>query len=242
MPRKMSRKSDRYLQPEGEMLVRVLRLVDIGTQDGYQGSQELQLRLTYECVEDVQTFKRKDGTEITGPSLLDSTYTQKLSSSAKFFKVCKAAVGSAAVDKEDFDPSDIVGKYLMLELEHKTSQQGNKYVKITDHFRAAKDDIEEVKDVKSDNDSFAWWLEEGTDWDVFDNFPEFIRDMISSCPEYEELNEEEEEEAPKTSRKSKKKEEEKEKEDDQDNLPFDKDGKDKNPPARKSRRAKSEDY
>lgn len=230
MPRKMSRKSDRYLQPEGEMLVRVLRLIDLGTQDGYQGSQELQLRITYECVEDVQTFKRKDGTEITGPSLLDFSYTQKLSSSAKFFKMCKATVGTAAVDKEDFDPSDIVGKYLMLELEHKTSQQGNKYVKITDHFRAAKDDVEAVKDIESDNASFAWWLEEGTDWDVFDTFPEFIRDMITSCPEYEELSDKDE------------KEEEKKKNEDNENLPWDGDGKDKNSSARKSRRSKSKDY
>ena len=127
----------------------------------------------------------------------------------------------------------------MLELEHKTSQQGNKYVKITDHFRAAKDDIKEVRDIKSDNPSFAWWLEEGTDWDVFDNFPEFIRDMITSCPEYEELNDKEEEEAsPSKSRKEK----EEEKEEEEGGLPFDEDGKDKDPPKRKSRRGKSKDY
>ena len=116
MPRKMSRKSDRYLQPEGEHLVRIIRLIDMGTQDGYQGAQELQVRITFECVEDTQTFKRKDGTEVTGPSLLDNTYTQKLSSSAKFYKMCKAVVGSKTVDADEFDPSIIVGKYCMVDL------------------------------------------------------------------------------------------------------------------------------
>lgn len=231
MPRKMPRKADRYLQPEGEMLVKVIRLIDLGTQEGYQGSEELKLRFTFECVEDVQTFKRKDGTEVTGPSLLDAEYTQKLSTSAKLYKMCKAIVGTKAVDDEDFDVSDIVGQYLMLELEHKTSQQGNKYVKITDHFRAAKDDIEAVKDVKSDNESFAWWLEEGTDWDRFDSFPEFIQDMITKSPECVELNEAEEEEKPSAKKR------------DMD-LELDEEEEEKQPAKKKSRKkaAESEDY
>lgn len=191
MPRKMPRKSDKYLQQEGEHLARVLKLIDLGEQDGYMGQgKEYQVRVTFEIVDDIQTFTKKDGEEVTGPSLLDATYTQKLSKSAKFYKLCKAIIGRK-VDDDDFDPSDIVGKYIMLDLEQKVSGQGNPYMRVTDYFRPSKDDIEELTPDNYDpdqNDHFAWWLEEGTDWDVFDNFPEWMQDLISSTPQYAELN------------------------------------------------------
>ena len=189
---------EKHIIPEDEYVARIVSIIDFGTQKNtWQGAEKLQeqVKVQFELVEYSRTWTSKDGEEVEGNAMLSKTYTQTMSPNGNFIKLAKAAMGRRLTPEEEeaFDPDILLGLPVLLEVGEGESDNG-KYNKIEGVFRAPKD--EDIP--KAENDIFSFWLDEESDWDVFEGLHDWLKDIIRKSPEYAELRVEE---APKPAKK-----------------------------------------
>ena len=192
---------EKHIIPEDEYVARIVSIIDFGTQKTtWQNAEKLQeqVKVQFELVEYSREWTNKEGETIEGNAMLSKTYTQTMSSNGNFIKLAKAAMGRKLTTEEEeaFDPDVLLGLPVLLEVGEGESDNG-KYNKIEGVFRAPKD--EEIPE--AENPIFSFWLDEDSDWEVFEGLHDWLKDIIRKSPEYAELREEEDAPAPKRKRR-----------------------------------------
>lgn len=159
---------------EGLHKGRCFASIDLGTQkEEYKGETKLRrkVRLVWESYDDT----REDG----APMIIGSKFTNALTDNAALVKLIKPWVKNDL--KPGFDTDDLVGKPCVFLIEHKPSADGSRiYANITKCMP-----LNESEAQAQHNNPVRFSLD-AFDQKTFNDFPEWLQDIIKLSPEYAE--------------------------------------------------------
>lgn len=178
-------KFERINPPEGTHFARLIRIIDCGTQHSDKfGTDQHKIRMTFELVDEKYEFDEAKGEQ---PFLIDRQYTLNLNPKASLRKDMEAWRGkkfTKAELEDGFDMKKLINSAGQVQIVHTPSADGDAtYANIGALMAAPKG----IKVTRPENDRFLFSIEE-FDQELFDSFPDWIREMIESSPEYQEMN------------------------------------------------------
>jgi hypothetical protein len=107
--------------PAGDQPSICISVIDLGVQKTLNGNKPLVL-LTFELPGAMVTFKDDDGKEQTRPRVISRRFTKSMHEKASLRKAIERMRGAKFTDAQasDFDLATLLGKPVMLEIEHDT--------------------------------------------------------------------------------------------------------------------------
>jgi hypothetical protein len=168
-------KKEKQLAPEGMHLAHLIRVIDIGTQEGKFGKAKKAI-LSWELSEAKAVFKEENGEE---PFVLSNTYNQSLDKKSNLVRDLAPWIGSGFVKSASLDlGSLLLGKACLLNVIHETKENGETYAKIISiapvpKRMAVPDQI---------LPSLEYSVEDGFN-EVFEELPVWIREKIKASDE-----------------------------------------------------------
>lgn len=168
----------REVVPEGTHIARLYSLVDLGTQETeWQGVTKWihKVRFTFELPLETREF---DG--VQKPLVISNEYSLSFGDKANLTKIVEGMLGRKLTEKETqegIDLKTLVGKSCMVNVIHKETSKGV-YANIASVVPVPKGMVSPEqfnKTVIFEIDSF--------DVELFDKFPQFLKDKINSAKE-----------------------------------------------------------
>ena len=178
--------SPRELIPVGNHIARCIGVTQIGTVvENIMGQDKRmhKIRLTWELPLETRVFDKDKGEQ---PYVFSKEYTLSLSEKAKLRESLQSWRGKAftAEELQGFDITNVVGVPCMLNIIHEPSKKDptKKYEALASVAALSKG----VKCPPQVNPSKIFSLD---NWDseLFDTFPDFIKDKIRSSEEYKDM-------------------------------------------------------
>lgn len=179
------KQTQRELVPEGNHQARIYELIEIGTVEGsWMGQPKMNhnIRIGFEFPTKKFVFNEEKGPQ---PFVLSREMSLSMSEKANLRKIVDAVEGRKLTDSEaeGYDVLNLVGKPLLVTVRHtEPNEMGIQYANATTFSSV----IEGLTIVPQINPSkvltFSEWNEE-----TFQNLPQFLKDKISSTPEYRYL-------------------------------------------------------
>lgn len=173
----------------GKHLAILYSVVDLWThqQTSQHGTKEVRkVQLSRELPTVLHEFKPGEGEK---PAAVRKKYTLSMYKMAELRMIVNNILwlDLSDVEARDFDLSNLLGVMCQLQLVH-DSYEGNNYVKPTNYISLSEEEKEfyASKWIKQYNPSVLFSLDE-FDQAVFDNLPQFIKDIIIQSPEYNEI-------------------------------------------------------
>ncbi len=179
-----SKNKERILAPEGVHAARCVRVLDLGTQENKKyESKARKIQLAFELVDETHVFNEEKGEQ---PFVVYRTYTASLNKKASLFKDIQAWLGLKLEKNTEFDVAQLLNKPCQVQILHNTAENGDVFANIQSIMAPPK--AMKVKNAASDLIMFSLDPDE-FDRDVFDSFPDFLKEIIEASPEYQALEE-----------------------------------------------------
>lgn len=154
-----------------------VQILDLGTHhDEKFGKNNRKVRLTWELPEETYTFKEEKGEE---PRLISKTYNFSNHEKSTFIKDMVSWNGGELA--EDFDIENLVGVPAMINVVHERKAPNKVYANVSAVMPVMK--AMRGKMPKPHNPTFYWSIESGRD-ETFKNLPDFLKEMIVTCQEW----------------------------------------------------------
>lgn len=170
--------------PAGNHVARCYSMVHIGTiEDSYMGETHTvnKVRLTFEFPTERRIFNEEKGEQ---PYALSKEFTLSMHEKSNLRKMLEGWRGKAFTEAEakSFDITKLLGVPCMVNVVHREKPDGKVYANIASISAVPKgltcpDQI---------NKSVVFTVNY-FDWDVFDSFPDFLKDKIRASKEYADL-------------------------------------------------------
>lgn len=198
--------SERILPEEGIHNARMIRFIELGTQETEFG-EKFKVSASYELVDTSAVFNEDNGEQ---NFVVHKKYNRSLHKRSDLGKDIRAIVGKKFPEKGDFEMDSVLDLPCQVEIEH--SEDGQ-YANVK---RVLPPPLK-GKVSKSENDVVSLYLDENFDEDVFDKLHDKVRETIEKSPEYQEMypdakaskkkskrNEDDDEDEPKSGRRNNK--------------------------------------
>lgn len=175
---------ERKLTPSGNFIARCYSMVHIGTiSEEFQGEKkELnKVRITWEMPTELTVFKEENGDQ---PYSISKEFTLSLHEKATLRKFLESWIGKGFTEDEakKFNIAKLVGIPCMINIIHKQSKNGNTYADIASVSTMPKGFTAPDQINKSVIFSIS-----SPDFELFETFPDFLKDKIKSSQEYKAL-------------------------------------------------------
>ena len=174
--------TQRELIPSGSHVARCYSMVHIGTvQWEYLGEVKHtdKVRITWELPLETKEFKEGD---VEKPFVISNEYTLSMNEKANLRKDLESWRGKGFTEKEadDFDITKLLGVKCMINVVHKEAKNGNTYSNV-----GGVSPIPKGMDCPAQiNETFEFNFDDKFNLEWLATQPEFIKDMITSTPEY----------------------------------------------------------
>lgn len=176
----VSQKLQREIADEGTYPARIYEYIHLGTQKGEWEGRETnyyKIRFTFELPTEKRVFKEGEEEK---PLAMSYDATLSFNEKANLRKLAEACVGKMTdAEAVNFDVDTLVGKACLVSVAHKPPKDGIVYPFITGFMPLMKGLAVEPQINTSKVLTFENWSEE-----VFNSLPQFIKDKITSSPEY----------------------------------------------------------
>jgi hypothetical protein len=177
-------KVQRPLPPEGTHIARCVRIIHLGTiLEEYMGEQKEmnKIDITFELSEALHTFKDGDDPK---PFVVSKEFTLSMGEKANLRKLIEGIIGTSLTQGEAdaFDVESILDMPCLLSLKYKTSKAGNVRVEIASASPLMKGQEAKKPYNQPKLLTFSKW-----DEDYFDSLPDFLKEKISSSPEFADM-------------------------------------------------------
>lgn len=211
--------TERILPDEGVYDARVVRFIELGTQDGGEYGDKFKVQMSFELVDEAAVFNEDKGEQ---NFMVHRKFNKSLHKRADLGKAVREILGDDFPEEGEIEMDSLADMPCQVKIVH--SEDGQ-YANVESVMAIKKG----AKVTKSENEFVSLYLDDNFDEDVFDSLHDGLREKIEGSPEYQELfpdtkpkrkgkkDEEEEEEDDKPARKGKrssKKDEEEEEDDD----------------------------
>ena len=167
--------------PAGNHVARCISMVHIGTvEEEYLGEKKMQnkVRITWELPEEKKVFKEENGEQ---PFVLSKEFTLSMHEKSSLRKWLESWRGKSFTEEESkqFDVAKLVGAPCLLNVIHKEKKDGNKIAAIASVSTMPKSMVCPT----AINPLVVFSV---TDFkqEIFDTFPDFLKDKIKSSREY----------------------------------------------------------
>lgn len=168
--------------PAGNHVAICYSMIYLGTQkEEYQGTEKSQekVRLTWELTEETKEFKEGEGEK---PWSVSQEYTLSLGERANLRKHLESWRGKEFTKDElqGFDITNVLGVPCMLNVMHRTSKTGNKYVQVTGVTPLPKS----MPKPKMFNEKFTITPDDFKNEPLLMTLPDWIKEKIYNSEEY----------------------------------------------------------
>lgn len=181
-----SQKTQRELVPEGTHVARIYEYIHLGTQKGEWEGKELvqyKIKFTFEFPTETHVFKEENGAQ---PLVMSYDATLSFNEKANLRKLAEACTGKMTdAEAVNFDVDTLVGKACLVAVAHKPPKDGIVYAYISGFMPLMKGLSVDPQVNKTKILTFENWNEE-----IFQALPTFIKEKITSSPEYKTLKNE----------------------------------------------------
>lgn len=179
----VSQKTQRELVPEGTHPARIYEYIHLGTQEGeWEGrpTHYYKIRFTFEFPTEKRVFDEKKGEQ---PMVMSYDATLSFNEKANLRKIAEACFGKMDdAEAANFDIDTLVGKACLVSVAHKPPKDGIVYAVINGFMPLMKGLTVEPQINSSRVLTFEHWNES-----LFVALPQFVKDKITSSPEYKTL-------------------------------------------------------
>lgn len=218
--------TERILPEEGVYDARVVRFIELGTQDGGEYGDKFKVQMSFELVDESAVFNEDKGEQ---NFMVHRKFNKSLHKRADLGKAVREILGDDFPEEGEIEMDSLADMPCQVKIVH--SEDGQ-YANVESVMAVKKG----AKVSKSENEFVSLYLDENFDEDVFDSLHDGLREKIEASPEYQELFPDNK---PKRKGKAKDEEEEEEENDDRPRRKSRKDDDDEDDkPARKVRAAK----
>src|SRR3990167_7985263 len=167
--------------PAGTYCARCYSMIDMGTlTEDYLGEKKEvhKVRIGWELPTEKKVFKEENGEQ---PYSVSRDFTLSMHEKANLRKFLEGWRGKGFTEEEakSFDVTKLLGKECMLSIIHKTSKQGRDYAVISSCSSIPKG----ITVDPQINPSFEFTFEE-FDLATFDRLPDWLKDKITTTPEF----------------------------------------------------------
>lgn len=173
-------KTQREILDEGAYPARIYEYIHLGTQKGeYEGRETnyYKIRFTFEFPTEKRVFKEENGEQ---PMVMSFDATLSLNEKANLRKISEACVGKMTdAEAVNFDVDTLVGKACLVSVAHKPPKDGIVYAQISGFMPLMKGLTVESQINETKVLTFENWSDE-----IFNTLPQFVKDKITSSPEY----------------------------------------------------------
>jgi len=177
--------SNRVLAPEGAHLARCIRIIDLGTQVGeYEGKETKNRKIKFSFELLGQTFFINEGEDDEREVVftVHKEYTASIGPKASLGKDITSWLGKKL--DETFIVESLLGKECQVNVVTQTSKQGKEYTKITGIMGIPA----KMKVPKAENELIFFSLNEDEfDQEVYDEFSDWMKEVICKSPEAQKL-------------------------------------------------------
>jgi len=181
-----STKTQRELIPEGTHVARIYEYIHLGTQKGEWEGKELvqyKLRFSFEFPTEKRVFNEAKGEQ---PMSMSYDATLSFNEKANLRKLAEACFGKMTdAEALNFDVDTLVGKACLVSVAHKPPKDGIVYSYINGFMPLMKGLTVDEQINPSKVLTFEHWNDE-----LFNSLPQFVKDKITSSPEYKTLKNE----------------------------------------------------
>ena len=183
MKLKSKSSKERVNAPEGVHNARCVQVLDMGTQysEKFDKSQH-KVQLGFELVDETHVFNEEKGEQ---PFVVYRTYTLSSDKKAALVKDLSSWLGIKLDKDSDFDMETLIGKACQIQIMHNESDDAV-YANIQNIMPAPKKG--KVKEAVTDTRFLSLEPEE-FDKKIFDDLPDFLKELIEVTPEYKALSE-----------------------------------------------------
>lgn len=170
---------DFELTPMGSYVARCYRMIDIGTQPGFTDADKPQRKvwIYWELLEDEdgEPVRMKD----ERPFSVSEKYTLSISPKANLRKALDAWRGIAFTEDEAeaFDITKLLGTYCRVQVVH--NESGGKTYANVGSVGFTKKKPEGINET-------SWWSVEDPDMEMFEKFPDWLKEKIQQSHEWRE--------------------------------------------------------
>lgn len=169
--------SERILPEEGMHNARVVRFLELGTQDGGEFGDKFKVQLSFELVDASAVFNEENGEQ---NFMVHRKYNRSLHKRSDLGKAVRAILGKDFPEEGEIEMDTLADMPCQVEVTH--SEDGQ-YANVTNVVAAPKTG----KVAKSENEFISLYLDDNFDEDVFDSLHDGLREKIEASPEYQEL-------------------------------------------------------
>lgn len=173
---------NRELVPQGNYVARCYQMIEIGTvKEDYKGTpkENLKVRIGWELPTEQRVFDEAKGEQ---PMVISAEYTLSMGDKANLRKVLESWRGKAFTEDEAkaFDITKLLGVPCLLNVIHKTSEDGSKtYANIASASPLPKG----IECPPQINDTFVLSYD-NFEYVKFMELPDFIKEKMEVTPEY----------------------------------------------------------
>lgn len=176
-------KTQKEILDEGTYPARIYEYIHLGTQKGEWEGRETnyyKIRFTFEFPTEKRVFKEENGEQ---PMVMSFDATLSFNEKANLRKIAEACVGKMTdAEAVNFDVDTLVGKCCLVSVAHKPPKDGIVYAFINGFMPLMKGLTIEPQINETKVLTFEHWNE-----DYFQSLPQFVKDRITSSPEYKAL-------------------------------------------------------
>lgn len=193
--------TERILPDEGVYDARVVRFIELGTQDGGEYGDKFKVQMSFELVDEAAVFNEDKGEQ---NFLVHRKFNKSLHKRSDLGKAVREILGDDFPEEGEIEMDSLTDMPCQVKIVH--SEDGQ-YANVESVMAVKKG----AKVSKSENEFVSLYLDDNFDEDVFDSLHDGLREKIEASPEYQELFPDN-----KPKRKGKAKDEEEEEEDEDD--------------------------
>jgi hypothetical protein len=171
----------RELIPAWSHFVRLVSIIDLGTQKVVRGEQEKEQRkimLTFELPDETYEYETKEGEKKNGVKLKSNQFTLSWSDKSSLRNFIETRQGVQTLWEEGLDVSVWLGKSGIGTIQHNSSNW-----KTYDNLEAVAPLMKWMEEKKQVTESLYFDLD-NFDAKLFDKLPQWIQDKIRLSPEY----------------------------------------------------------
>lgn len=174
--------------PEGKQVAIVSRVIDLGTQlkksKEYGDKMKRQVRIEWELPKIRRVFNEEKWEQV---AIYGEDYVFSLHEKSALTAVC-ANIMWKPID-ENFDTSELIGKYCTMKFVHTPGEKGTKYVNIFSVADMDEDEIAKATEawLVAQNEAFEFALDPFNQ-ELFEKLPKWQQDKIATSDEYKLAN------------------------------------------------------
>ena len=122
-------KRDFEIVPAGSHVARIYQIIDIGTEEGFQGAMQHKIRITFELPNKTKVFREGEGEK---PFAIGQDFTLSMNEKANLRQFVESLQGGMNDDEaSEFDIETLLGSPCLINVVHKKSARtGNDYATI----------------------------------------------------------------------------------------------------------------